>query len=146
MSNKRIIVLVIILILITMGFSQINNNNDQVERIVVVDSFPEIDLNCDSLLEKWKEDSCGCLNFRRPRIMYAIIEEMAIQEIKIDSFVSVFGNANQVFKINDKQCLVYYFNSVCNGNEFLKLPEGYCQIEVVFSDNNPKYEISAICF
>jgi len=140
------IFLFILFIFVTFDFSKGETKNNVINIDSNICPYLETNVDCDSLLQKWKEDSCGCLNFRRPQMMYSIIEEMKIQEIDIDSFVSIFGNANQVISYGDKKCLIYYFNSVCLDNRFLKLPEGYCQIEVVFYDVKPKYEIQAICY
>lgn len=100
----------------------------------------------DSLITLWKEDSCGCLNYRTPRMMSEIIKLRELNTIDIDSFESVFGKANERVEGKTGTTLVYYYNSYCFNGVFLKLPEGYCQIEVLFSNKGLPTEFEDGCF
>lgn len=136
------------LILIILLFMSINYSycNNIMQRLFKHTEYVCDSINIDSLVSAWNEDSCGCLNKRTPVLMRTILDNIGSQSEDLYSFIRIFGKANETRVDNNTYTLIYYFNSICYNGIFLKLKEGYCEIEVEFKDKILNNDIHAYCY
>lgn len=69
------------------------------------------------LSNDWIRDKNGCLKLRSEKLAYKLISENNLKNGVKEDFIKVFGAANKIDKINNKEVLIYYFDCICINNK-----------------------------
>lgn len=92
-----------IYILFSLLYSCKNNINDHV-----------CDSSNDSLVLKWKSDSCGCENIRTYDLAASLFLKYKLKSKTRDHIFKILGVPNKIKNFNESIELEYYYNSACN--------------------------------
>jgi hypothetical protein len=82
----------------------------------------------------WIFDQNGCLKLRSEKLAYQLINENKLIGSSQIQFQKFFGIPNQVDTLNNSEVLIYYFQSVCNGNAVV-LKGDKCYANFYFNDD-----------